>query len=112
MNTAEKIIRVFTNRKGFDGWWGNIEEEYREEIVKEIQNLISPQLNKPFLLVAGHDYDGEYWIDKFSTEEEARKIVEVFDELDYKAGIYSLIKINGSGYDWFDIINLETWKPD
>ena len=37
---AEEILNVFLSRKGFDNWWYNIEEEFHEEMKKEIIEII------------------------------------------------------------------------
>lgn len=66
-------------------------------------------MNKPFLLTAGSSYypcsgDGD-WIGRFDTEEEARAQVT-----DSKEKIFGKYTINeNASYDWFEIINLETW---
>lgn len=36
---AKKVIAVLNSRKGFDPWWHDIDKEYQDEILKEIQGL-------------------------------------------------------------------------
>jgi hypothetical protein len=40
MTKAEQIIELLSNRNGFDGWWGMIDEETQEEILNELTELI------------------------------------------------------------------------
>ena len=43
---VEVVLRCLMNRKGFDDWWGNIDEEIereiREELAKDVQNSHEP----------------------------------------------------------------------
>jgi hypothetical protein len=37
---AEAIIDMLSSRGGFDGWWGNIDDDIQEEIIEEITKII------------------------------------------------------------------------
>lgn len=37
---AEKIIEDFRDRRGFDGWWCDIDEDIQEEILLSIVDLL------------------------------------------------------------------------
>jgi len=67
-------------------------------------------MNKPFLLIAGRNYypcgGTEDWIDRFETEEQAKEAV-IID----KSSSWGYT-INGNYYDWFSIVNLDTWQKD
>lgn len=86
-------------------------------------------MDKPFLLIAGeHCYPqlgtGD-WIDRFETQEEAR--IRVVKTKEVEEAVYALdgicfeteeviaimgdYVINGQKYDWYMIVNLETWVP-
>ena len=40
MNKITKIINVFRDRKGFDAIWDECDEEIRDEIREDINNII------------------------------------------------------------------------
>jgi hypothetical protein len=40
MTKAEQIIELLSDRNGFDGWWGMIDDEIQEEILNELTELI------------------------------------------------------------------------
>jgi len=40
MSKAEQIIELLSDRNGFDGWWGMIDDEIQEEILNELTELI------------------------------------------------------------------------
>ncbi len=38
---VDNIIAILSARKGFDGWWNNIDDDIQEEIIDEIVALIN-----------------------------------------------------------------------
>lgn len=40
MTKTEQIISALSNRGGFDGWWGDIDEDIQQEIIAEIDAII------------------------------------------------------------------------
>ena len=40
---AEKIIANLSARGGFDGWWDDIDQETKSEILDEIQEVIDEE---------------------------------------------------------------------
>lgn len=36
-----KIIECFSNRKGFDDWWGNLDYDLQKEIEEDLFNRIN-----------------------------------------------------------------------
>jgi len=38
---AQKIIDYLCGRSGFDDWWHNIEDEYQEEMIVDIAQVIN-----------------------------------------------------------------------
>ena len=40
-----KILDAFCNRAGFDDWWYNLDGEIEEEIINEIEDIISKRIN-------------------------------------------------------------------
>ena len=36
----EEIIEELNGRKGFDDWWGNIDEDIQEEIINSLINIL------------------------------------------------------------------------
>jgi hypothetical protein len=68
-------------------------------------------MNKPFLLIAGDHFYPEPgthdWIDRFSSEDEAKEgICSISEKSCCMDGKYM---IKGRAYDWYEIVNLETW---
>lgn len=41
-----KILDAFCNRAGFDDWWYDLGEEIEQEIIKELEDIISKRINK------------------------------------------------------------------
>ena len=41
---ATKMIDTLNGRGGFDDWWGNIDEECKEEIMTELVNILPIQI--------------------------------------------------------------------
>jgi len=40
-NKAEELLnKMLSSRGGFDGWWGNIDDDIQEEIIEEITQII------------------------------------------------------------------------
>jgi len=37
---AEEIIKALSDRKGFDGWYGNIDDDTKKEIIDEMSQII------------------------------------------------------------------------
>lgn len=70
-------------------------------------------MNKPFLLLSGHHYYPESgtgnWIARFANENLAKKAVVDLSapEPNMRFGNYV---IDNQEYDWFEIVNLETWE--
>ncbi len=66
---------------------------------------------KRFLLIAGGNYYPQQgtrdWIDSFDTYEEADSVVST------RSDTYPQYKVEGNdwGYDWYEIIDLDNWKP-
>ncbi len=65
-------------------------------------------MKKPFLLIAGHHYypgagTGD-WIGCFSTEGEAISLIKENGYITYES-----YTINEREYDWYKIIDLNTW---
>ena len=67
---------------------------------------------KKFLLIASHDcYPGagtDDWIGCFATREEAESVV-IKEPWEYKGKTHYHLKINGVGYIWYEIVDLEEW---
>lgn len=40
LDKANEIIDVLNGRKGFDDWWGNIDQECKDEILETISQVI------------------------------------------------------------------------
>lgn len=40
MTTAERIIEALSSRGGFDGWWDDIDEEMKQEVIAEIDAIV------------------------------------------------------------------------
>ena len=40
---AEAIIDMLSSRGGFDGWWGNIDDDTQEEIIEEITKIMKTE---------------------------------------------------------------------
>lgn len=40
MKKVKKILNMLNDRKGFDGWWDDIDEEIQNEIAEEIRKII------------------------------------------------------------------------
>ena len=40
MKLVDKIIEVLEKRGGFDDWWSNIDEDTKEDIKNEINNIL------------------------------------------------------------------------
>jgi len=40
MKKSEKIISALCDRGGFDGWWGNIDEDIQNEILTMMDHII------------------------------------------------------------------------
>jgi len=38
--TVEELIQVFADRRGFDDWWDNIDEDDQEEIKQELGEIV------------------------------------------------------------------------
>jgi hypothetical protein len=41
-----KILDAFCNRAGFDDWWYDLGEEIEQEIIEELEGIISKRINK------------------------------------------------------------------
>lgn len=41
MEKTNKIINMLSDRGGFDGWWGNIDDDIQDEIKGEIESIIN-----------------------------------------------------------------------
>jgi tartrate dehydratase alpha subunit/fumarate hydratase class I-like protein len=41
-----KILDAFCNRTGFDDWWYDLGEEIEQEIIEELEGIISKRINK------------------------------------------------------------------
>lgn len=37
---SKTIIEKLSDRQGFDGWWGNIDDDIQKEILKEIEDIV------------------------------------------------------------------------
>jgi hypothetical protein len=41
-----EIIDSLGDRKGFDDWWYNLDDDIEEEIITELESIIERRLNK------------------------------------------------------------------
>ena len=70
------------------------------------------KMNKPYLLIAGEWYyplcgTGD-WIDTYISYEDAEKQI-IYDISNRHLTNHTYL-INNKGYDWYKIVNLETWN--
>lgn len=73
-------------------------------------------MTKPFLLIAGDNYypgaGTDNWIARFSTKEEAKEqIYENPKDPNHYTGLgkFMIVGNNCNSFDWYEIVNLETW---
>lgn len=45
-NKADSVIQFFMDRKGFDNWYNDIDEETEDEIKKELSELLEELFKK------------------------------------------------------------------
>lgn len=66
-------------------------------------------MNKPYLLIAGYNYYPDQgtgdWQGRYETHEEALAQVQI----ETNAYGSKVVMIGHSAYDWYEIVNLETW---
>jgi hypothetical protein len=41
-----EIVDSLYNRRGFDDWWDNLDDDIEEEIIKEIEDIIEKRMDK------------------------------------------------------------------
>ena len=46
MSTAQKVINALRSRRGFDGWWDDIDGDVQEDIITKISDTIAADNNR------------------------------------------------------------------